>query len=159
VKPVRFRRSAAISIAGLVAILGAVPLATSGFGMDSTPWWAYPLLLVLLVPVFVAIWGWRAGTDADAAGLRIRGAFRSRRIAWTDIAGFETAGRGVVASLAGGEQVALPAVGRADLPRLIAASGTELVGHDDGEPAAGTGSDQDDASDEIETDAAQSSAK
>ena len=155
----RFRRSAAISIAGLVAILGAVPLATSGFGMDSTPWWAYPLLLVLLVPVFVAIWGWRAGTDADAAGLRIRSALRSRRIAWADVAGFEPAGRGVVATLAGGDQVGLPAVGRADLARLIAASGTELVGRDDDEPAPSTGSDQDDAPHEIDTDTARSSAK
>ena len=85
--------------------------------------------------------------------------FWSRRIPWTDVAGFEPAGRGVIASLASGEQVELPAVGRADLPRLIAASGTELVGRDDDEPAAGIGSDQDDASDEIETDAARSSAK
>ena len=48
---------------------------------------------------------------------------------------------------------------RADLPRLIAASGTELVGRDDDEPAASTGSDQDDAPDEIDTDTARSSAK
>ena len=80
-----FRRNVSISIAGLVAFLGAVPLATSGFGSASTPWWAYPLLLILLVPIAIGVWGWRTGTDANAAGLRIRKVFGSRRIPWTEI--------------------------------------------------------------------------
>lgn len=128
-----FRRNVSIPIAGLVAFLGAVPLATSGFGTASTPWWAYLLLLILLVPIAIGVWGWRTGTDANPAGLRIKKVFGSRRIPWAEINTFTPAGRTVTAMLASGESVELPAVGRDDLPRLIAASGTELV---EPEPAA-----------------------
>ena len=131
VNTARFRRNVSISIAGLVAFLGAVPVATSGFGTGSTPWWAYPLLLILLVPIAIGLWGWRSGTDADAAGVRIRAVFGSRRIAWSEIAQFQPDRRRVNAVLVSGELVDLPAVTRADLPRLIAASGNELM-----EPAA-----------------------
>ncbi len=126
-----FRRNVSISIAGLVALLGALPLATAGFGTDSAPWWAYPLLLILLVPIGVGAWGWRTGTDADANGVRLRRVFGSRRIPWSEISQLRPAGRTINAVLTSGESVQLPAVGRSDLPRLIAASGAELIAPDD----------------------------
>jgi hypothetical protein len=132
VKPARFRHNVSISIAGLVALLGAVPLATSGFGgEDGTPTWAYPLLLILLIPILVMIWGWRTGTDANRDGLRLRAMFGSRRLPWTQVNAFVPRDGKVVAVLAGGGSIVLPAVGKDDLPRLVAASGNTLPEADD----------------------------
>lgn len=127
-KPARFRHNVSISLGGLVALLGAVPLATSGFGAadGGTPWWAYPLALILLAPILVMIWGWRTGVDADRDGLRLRAVFGSRRLEWTQIGAFAPRGRKVVALLDGGGVIELPAVTPADLPRLVAASGQTL---------------------------------
>jgi Bacterial PH domain len=126
-KPARFRHNASVPIAALVAFLGAVPVATSLIAIDGgTPAYAYPLLAILVVPVLVGIWGWRAGTDADAEGLRLRALVGSRRIAWSHISALAPRGRQVIASLTDGRAIVLPAVSRADLPRLIAASGQPL---------------------------------
>jgi hypothetical protein len=122
-----------ISIAALVAFLGAVPLATSFVGREGgTPAYAYLMLLILLVPIGVGVWGWRAGTDADAAGLRLRALVGSRRVPWSEITALVPRGRRVIATLAGGHAIRLPAVTRGDLPRLVAASGRPL---DTDEPA------------------------
>jgi hypothetical protein len=127
VKPARFRHNVSISIAGLVAFLGAVPIASSGFGREGgTPAWAYPLLLILLIPILVMAWGWRAGTDADRDGLRLRALFGSRRLPWSQVNALVPQGRKVIAVLADGGSIVLPAVVQADLPRLVAASGNEL---------------------------------
>ena len=82
-RPEKFRYNAAITIAAVVAFFGAVPLATSR---------AY-LLPILLVPILVAIWGWRAGTDVSTAGLRIRALFGSRLIPWPYLNGQRYAGQ------------------------------------------------------------------
>jgi hypothetical protein len=140
VRPVKFRHNAAISIAALVAFLGAVPVATAR-------WYLAP---ILLVPALVAIWGWRAGTDADGDGVRVRALAGTRRIPWSRITGLAPDDRGRVhATLDGGTVVRLPAVGRADLPRLVAASGGDLAASGDlatdgdratgGDPAGGDG--------------------
>jgi hypothetical protein len=131
VKPIRFRYNIAIALAGLLGFLGAIPVATSLIGYDldgtvrsgGTPGWAYLLLLILLVPLAVALWGWRAGTDADAAGLRLRALFGSRSVRWDEITAIVPQGRRVLATLTNGRAVALPAVTRADIPRLVAATG------------------------------------
>jgi hypothetical protein len=136
VSTVKFRHNAAIVIAGLVALLGAVPVAT-------VRWYLSP---ILLVPLGVMIWGWRAGTDANRDGLSIRLMFGATRVPWERISGFVPVQRRVVAVLDGGKSVTLPAVGPADLPRLVAASGQELgtAGTDadaerDASPAASEG--------------------
>jgi hypothetical protein len=116
VNKVRFRHNIAISIAGLVALVGAVPVAAAA-------WYLTP---ILLVPIAVMAWGWRAGTDADQEGVSVRALFGQRRFTWAQLAGFVPAGRRVVAQLADGRSVLLPAVTPADLPRLVAASGQEL---------------------------------
>ena len=113
---VRFRHHSGLAIAGLVAFFGAIPVA-------SYRWYLAP---ILLVPAAVAIWGWRAGTDADRTGLRLRALAGSRRVDWSRVRALAPDDRGRVhAQLDSGVAVRLPAVRAADLPRLIAASGQQ----------------------------------
>ncbi|OLE23494.1 MAG: hypothetical protein AUG44_22110 [Actinobacteria bacterium 13_1_20CM_3_71_11] len=113
---VRFRHHSGLAIAGLVAFFGAIPVATYR-------WYLAP---ILLIPAAVAIWGWRAGTDADENGLTIRALLGQRRLPWSRIEGFAPAGRRVHAVLPGGATIRLVAVTPNDLPKLVAASGEEL---------------------------------
>jgi hypothetical protein len=106
---VRFRHHAALAVAGVVTVVAGIPLAT-------TAWYLAP---ILLVPLAVAVWAWRAGTDADRDGLVVRALLGSRRIAWSEVAELTTDARGqALARLADGRGVPLTAVGAADLPRL-----------------------------------------
>lgn len=116
---VRFRHSQAITVATVIAFAGALPLAAAR-------WFLTP---VLLVPLLIGIWAWRAGTDAGRDGVRVRALLRSRLIGWTEVAAVGADSRGrVLAQLTGGQTVALAAVRPADLPRLVAASGRPLSG-------------------------------
>jgi hypothetical protein len=113
---VRFRYNAAITVAAVVALIGALPLATSR-------WYFAPLLIV---PLAVAIWGWRAGTDANANGVRARALFGSRFLPWSGIDSLEVGERNrVYARTTAESAVRLPAVSAADLPKLVAASGEQ----------------------------------
>jgi hypothetical protein len=112
----RFRQSVAVPLAALVAFLGASALATQR-------WWLLPLLLV---PLAVFWWGLRSGVDADAESLRVRGLLGSRAVPWSEIAGFRLVRRRVRASLTNGNELPLPGVSAAELPALIAASGSTL---------------------------------
>src|SRR5262245_38056673 len=80
---VRFRYNAAITVAAVVVLLGAVPLATSR-------WYLAPLLVI---PLLVAVWGWRAGTDANATGVRARALFGSRFLPWSRVDSLEVGDR------------------------------------------------------------------
>ncbi|WFE49925.1 PH domain-containing protein [Micromonospora sp. WMMD1155] len=114
---VRFRHNQAILAAAIIAFIGALPLASAR---------SY-LLPVLLVPLAVGAWAWRAGTDADATGLRVRALAGQRRIAWDQVIELVTDERGrAVARLDDGQQVTLPAVRGTDLPRLVAVTGQSL---------------------------------
>ncbi len=113
---VKFRYNAGVAVAGLVATFGAIPVAT-------VRWYLAP---ILLVPAAVAVWGWRAGTDADESGVTVRALVGQRRLPWSRISGFAPRGRRVVAVLDGGATVPLIAVTPADLPKLVATSGTGL---------------------------------
>jgi hypothetical protein len=117
VSSVKFRHNIGIAIAGLVAFFGAVPVATQR-------WYLAP---ILLVPLAVMVWGWRAGTDADAGGVTVRALVGSRALPWSRITGLVPDGRRVVATLDGGGSVRLPAVTPADLPKLVSATGHELL--------------------------------
>ena len=114
---VKFRYNVGIAIAGLVAFFGAIPVAT-------VRWYLAP---ILLVPLAVLVWGWRAGTDADTDGLSVRALFGSRKLPWSRVTALVPDGRRVVATLDGGASVRLPAVTPADLPKLVGASGQELT--------------------------------
>ncbi len=124
----KFRYSAAITIAAVIALIGSIPLA-------ATRWWLAP---VALIPIVIGLWSWRVGVDADAAGVRVRSVFAARRIPWADIEGFTTGDGKVQAVLRSQRVVPLPAVRPADLPRLVAAAGRPLVpaAPDDGTAAA-----------------------
>ncbi len=119
---VRFRHNQAIVVAAVIAFFGALPLAAAR-------WYLLP---VLLVPIVVGLWAWRAGTDADPRELRLRAFTGQRRIGWDRVAELTADARGrVVARLDDGSEVPLPAVRRADLPRLVAATGQTLPGTTD----------------------------
>ncbi|MEV4709872.1 PH domain-containing protein [Micromonospora sp. NPDC049374] len=117
----RFRHNQAILVGAIVATIGALPLASSR---------TY-LLPVLLVPLAVAVWAWRAGTDADVRGLRVRALAGERRIPWDQVVELAADPRGrAVAQLDDGRWFVLPAVRGEDLPRLVAAAGRDLTGSD-----------------------------
>ncbi|MEO3745473.1 PH domain-containing protein [Plantactinospora sp. B5E13] len=121
----RFRHNQAIWVAAAIGFLGAVPLASSR-------WYLTP---VLLIPLAIGLWAWRAGTDADPTGVRIRALVGQRTIPWSDIVelGADPRGQAVV-RLTDGRTTALPAVRSTDLPDLVAASGQRL--RPDGDPDA-----------------------
>lgn len=110
---VRFRPHGAIAVAALVALIGAVPVASVS--------WAFAP--VLLIPIAVAVWAWRAGTDAGPDGVRVRALLGDRRIPWSDISelGGDSRGR-AHALLTDGQLVPLTAVRVRDLQRLTDAS-------------------------------------
>ncbi|MBE1487680.1 PH domain-containing protein [Plantactinospora soyae] len=123
----RFRHNQAISVAAVIAFLGALPLATSR-------WYLAPLLLV---PVAIGVWALRAGTDADPAGVRIRALLGQHRIPWSDILELASDPRGqAMVRLRDGRTTALPAVRSVDLPALITASGQSLGESRPNQPAA-----------------------
>ena len=116
---IRFRHHQAVLVAAIVALIGALPLATA-------EWYLLP---VLLVPLAVAVWAWRGGTEADARGLRLTALAGGRRIPWERVVALATDPRGrAVARLDDGQQVVLPAVRGTDLPRLVEATGQSLPG-------------------------------
>jgi hypothetical protein len=108
---IRFRPHGAIAIAALVALLGAIPLASAG--------WYY--LPILLIPLGIVVWALRAGTEVSPDGLRVRALLGERRIGWSDVSelGADPRGR-VLARLTNGQLVPLTAVRDRDLPRLAA---------------------------------------
>jgi hypothetical protein len=114
VRTVKFRHNAATTVAALVAFFGAIPIA-------SLSWYLTPLLLL---PLLVAAWSWRAGTDADVTGVRVRALAGSRHIPWSRITHLVPDERGRVhAALAEQTTVRLPAVNATDLPRLLEVGG------------------------------------
>jgi hypothetical protein len=130
---VRFRPHQAIMLAAVLAFVGSLPLA-------SIRWYLLP---ILLLPLAIAVWSVRAGTDADTDGILVRALIGQRRIPWSRIAELGPDQRGrAVARLADGEQVLLPAVRVGDLPRLIAASGQPLDGQPTDQPLDGQPTDE-----------------
>ncbi len=115
---IQFRRSSAITIAAVIVAIA---------GLSLVRWAPSYLLIVLVIPLAVAVWSWRSGTDVDAEGLTVRAALGRRRIPWSDVAGLVSEGRNhVSAQLTSGRAITLPAVAAADVSRLVAASGQEL---------------------------------
>ncbi|GIH04570.1 hypothetical protein Rhe02_26370 [Rhizocola hellebori] len=82
------------------------------------------LMLVPLVPLSVAVWAWRAGTDVNTYGLRVRALLGNRVVSWDDVEALLPDEKGgVAAALINGTVLRLTAVRTADLPRLLEASG------------------------------------
>lgn len=122
----RFRHSQAIVAAASIAFIGALPVADAR-------WYLAP---VLLVPLAVLVWAWRAGTDVDPREVRVRALLGQRRLPWARIVelGVDPKGR-AVARLDDGARLPLPAVRGTDLPRLVAVTGQPLA-------SGGTGPEQ-----------------
>jgi hypothetical protein len=113
-KTLRYRRSSAITVAAVVAFIGAIPMLAGGAAFG----------VILLVPIAIALWAWRSGTDVTADGITVRAMLGSRRIPWSEVAELAPDGKGGVAvRLASGAAVTLPAVPAAALPAVAAASG------------------------------------
>jgi PH (Pleckstrin Homology) domain-containing protein len=107
----RYRRSPALTVAAIIVIIAGTSVAS----------WAPYLLPLLLIPLVVAIWSWRSGTDAGPAGLTVRAAMGSRRLAWDDVRRLSIDPRGrVVALLASGGSLVLSAVPPGELSALTA---------------------------------------
>jgi hypothetical protein len=109
-----FRYPAAIAVMAAVALIGSIPIASMGGA----------LVVVPLIPLAVMIWAWRAGTDVNDYGLRVRALLSNKVITWDRVAALHPDDRGrVVAELTDGAAVPLTAVKASDLPRLLEASG------------------------------------
>ncbi len=110
---VRFRRSASLAVAAGIATVGAIPLLAESL-------WFLP---VLLVPIAIAVWAWRAGTDVNGAGFTVRALLGSRRVPWAAVDGLVSQDGTVQARLANGHFVKLDAVRPADLEKITAMAG------------------------------------
>jgi len=121
----KFRRNTAIMMAAVLAVLAGASLGS----------WAPLFLPVLVIPALIAVWGWRSGTDASADGLVIRATLGSRRVPWSDVTDLEAQPDGqVIAHLANGNVLELPAVSAGDVPTLVAAAGASIAKLPAGEP-------------------------
>jgi len=129
----RVRRSGALVVAALIALVGTIPLAGS----------APALTPILLVPLLVLIWAWRAGTDVYPDRLRVRALFGATTVPWDRIAELapDRTGR-VSALLDNGNVIRLAGVTAANLPRVLAASGRQASGQDGDEPGSVTVDDE-----------------
>lgn len=113
----RFRQSGATLVAALIAFMSALPLAGARWAL--TP--------ILLVPLAAGIWAWRAGTDVDAAELRVRALFGTTVIAWDRVAELAPDPRGHVAALlTDGHMIRLTGVRAKDLPAVVAVADGRL---------------------------------
>ncbi|MET7421622.1 PH domain-containing protein [Dactylosporangium sp. NPDC005555] len=110
---VRFRRSASLAVAAGIATIGAIPLLAESL-------WFLP---ILPVPIAVAVWAWRAGTDVDDDGFTVRALLGSRRVSWQAVDGLVSQDGSVQARLANGHFVKLDAVRPDDIQRITALTG------------------------------------
>lgn len=128
----RFRFHSAIVITAVLAIFASIPFLYEGaIALGELPDGnSIPrslLLLVPLVPLAIALWGIRAGTDANTYGIRVRSLFGRRVVPWKEVSALVPDQRGGAdAVLSNGGALHLTAVKAGDLPRLAAASGKPL---------------------------------
>ena len=114
----RVRKSGALIIAALIALVGTIPLA-------GTSWQLAPLVLI---PLAVLIWSLRAGTDVRTDGLRVRALAGSTDIPWSRIDQLAPDPRGrVSALLTDGKVIRLTGVTKDNLPAVIAAGGHSVT--------------------------------
>ncbi|HVX70475.1 MAG TPA: PH domain-containing protein, partial [Mycobacteriales bacterium] len=109
-RPTKLRSGRLGLLAVGLALVCAVPLAAG-----DPPW----TLLVLLVPVFVAIWILRTGVDVSSSGLVVRALFGKRSVPWDRLAAVRVGERTALwAVRTDGSQVRLTGLSARDLPRL-----------------------------------------
>jgi hypothetical protein len=105
----RFRYSSAITVAAISSMITALSFAT----------WAPYLLVLTVIPLAVALWTWRAGTDVSPEAITVRAALGQRRLPWSDVAEIvPDEHKRVYARLRSGSAVRLTAVGPGHLPQI-----------------------------------------
>lgn len=110
----RFRHHRARAVAGMIVTISVLTLV-------AVSWW---FALLLIPPLAWTVWVWRAGTDVDRGGLRVRALLGDRKLAWHDVDTVYVDRHGrVIAGLTHGGELPLTAVTAADLPLLMSASG------------------------------------
>ena len=113
----RVRKSGALLVAALIALVGTVPLA--GVRWSLTP--------ILLIPLAVLVWAWRAGTDVDTESLRVRALFGKTVVPWSRVAELAPDPRGQVAALlTDGMVVPLTGVTQGNLQAVLKAGGQQV---------------------------------
>jgi hypothetical protein len=117
----RVRKTGALLVAAVIAFVSAVPLA--GAQWELTP--------VLLIPVAIFVWAWRAGTDVYPDELRVKALFGSTRVPWSRITELAPDQRGQISALLdNGNVIKLTGVTQGNLPRVLAA-GKQEISHPD----------------------------
>ncbi len=115
-KPLRLGPDKIVLFPVVVAFLGGIPAAASSIAFT----W------ILLLPVVAGVWVFRARVVADAAGIEVCNGLGVRRVAWSEVGGFDVPKRGFVRLRllpgAGRDRLPLTAMPRRDLPRLIEAA-------------------------------------
>ncbi|MCU7723589.1 PH domain-containing protein [Actinoplanes sp. KI2] len=113
----RVRKTGALLVAAVIGFVCALPFA--GARWELTP--------ILLVPLAIFVWAWRAGTDVYADELRVKALFGSTRVPWSRITELAPDPRGRVSALLdNGNVIRLTAVTQGNLPRVLAAGQQEI---------------------------------
>jgi hypothetical protein len=113
----RVRRSGALLVAALIALVGTIPLAGA----------RWSLAPILLIPLAVLVWAWRAGTDVDTESLRVRALLGRKVIPWADVAELAPDPRGrVSALLIDGRVIPLTGVTVGNLPAVLRAGAQQI---------------------------------
>ena len=117
-KPVlRVRRSGALLVASVIALVGTLPIAGARWALSP----------ILLIPLAVFVWALRAGTDVYPDRLRVRALFGSTTVSWDEVAELAPDEQGRVSALLGtGNVLRLSGVTTANLPAVLAAAGQEV---------------------------------
>jgi hypothetical protein len=112
----RVRKSGALLVAVLIALVGTVPFAGARWAL--TP--------ILLIPLTIGVWVWRAGTDVFPDRLRVRALFGSTVIPWSRVTELAPDHRGRISALLdNGNVIPLTGVHTGNLPAVLAAGGQQ----------------------------------
>ncbi|WIM95545.1 PH domain-containing protein [Actinoplanes oblitus] len=108
----RVRKSGTALVAAVIAFVSAVPLAGASWAL--TP--------VLLIPIAVFAWAWRAGTDVYSDRLRVRALFGGNVVPWSRVVELAPDQRGRVSALLdNGNVIRLTGITRENLPVVLEA--------------------------------------
>ncbi|WP_188119549.1 PH domain-containing protein [Actinoplanes lobatus] len=117
----RVRKSGAVLVAALIALVGTVPLAGS----------AWQLTPILLIPLAALVWAWRAGTDVYPDELRVRALFGGSRVPWSRVDELAPDEHGRVSALLdNGNVIRLTGVTSKNLPLVLEAGGHPVTDRD-----------------------------
>jgi hypothetical protein len=113
----RVRKTGALLVAAVIGFVSALPFA--GARWELTP--------ILLIPLAIFVWAWRAGTDVYSDELRVRALVGSTRVPWARISELAPDPRGRVSALLdNGNVIRLTGVTQGNLPRVLAAGQQEI---------------------------------